>query len=144
MDRLECILTIRRVLFWRLITCESYIAIEFVDIQPLPLTGFIFLPTNRHFEYLYYDRGLDRTTMHRKPHTLTRYPDELQKKVTLLKHFKGYMKNNLFKVRVLQSSAALRYGPSHSFRTLSFVQRWGMIQKCWTVIGTSRSTIWTS
>ncbi|KAJ3050871.1 Cell cycle serine/threonine-protein kinase cdc5/MSD2, partial [Rhizophlyctis rosea] len=61
-------------------------------------TSIILAADNLHFEYLYYERNSDRTTMHRIPHTLTQYPDELQKKVTLLKHFKGYMKNNLFQM----------------------------------------------
>ena len=35
--------------------------------------------------------------MHRRAHTLTNYPVELQKKVTLLKHFRSYMQENLNK-----------------------------------------------
>ncbi|KAJ3290605.1 Cell cycle serine/threonine-protein kinase cdc5/MSD2 [Borealophlyctis nickersoniae] len=59
-------------------------------------TSIILAADNLHFEYLYYDRrGSEKGAMHRKAHTLLQYPVELQKKVTLLKHFRGYMQNNL-------------------------------------------------
>ncbi|KAJ3034205.1 Cell cycle serine/threonine-protein kinase cdc5/MSD2 [Rhizophlyctis rosea] len=61
-------------------------------------TSIILAADNMHFEYLYYEKGNERTSMHRKPHTLQSYPEELNKKVTLLKHFRGYMQNNLFRV----------------------------------------------
>ncbi|KAJ3127555.1 Cell cycle serine/threonine-protein kinase cdc5/MSD2 [Physocladia obscura] len=53
-----------------------------------------------HIEYLYYETsenpgGLAR--MHRRQHTVNSFPDSLKKKVTLLNHFGGYMKENLFK-----------------------------------------------
>lgn len=54
-----------------------------------------------HFEYLHYERGQDRALMQREAHTLMSFPPELQKKVTLLKHFKGYMQENLNKVRLV-------------------------------------------
>ncbi|KAI8999393.1 kinase-like domain-containing protein [Gaertneriomyces semiglobifer] len=60
-------------------------------------TSMILAADNHHFEYLYYERGSDRTVMHRKAFTLTQYPSDLQKKVTLLKHFRGYMQEKLFK-----------------------------------------------
>lgn len=56
-----------------------------------------------HFEYLFHDRstaalsaGVPRSSSSivRKEYTMTNFPVELSKKVTLLKHFKGYMQNN--------------------------------------------------
>ncbi|KAG5457240.1 MAG: hypothetical protein BJ554DRAFT_2798 [Olpidium bornovanus] len=60
-------------------------------------TSIVLAPDEHHFEYLYYMRGEDRTYMHRQCHVLTEHPPELTKKVTLLKHFRGYMTENLFK-----------------------------------------------
>ncbi|RKO84748.1 hypothetical protein BDK51DRAFT_27103 [Blyttiomyces helicus] len=63
-------------------------------------TNIILSSDNHHFEYLYYDRSSDRMTMERTSHTMTSYAPELQKKVTLLKHFRGYMQDNLFRVGI--------------------------------------------
>ncbi|TPX68540.1 hypothetical protein SpCBS45565_g02977 [Spizellomyces sp. 'palustris'] len=60
-------------------------------------TSIILAADNHHFEYLYYDKGSDRTVMHRKAYTMTQHPEDLLKKVTLMKHFRGYMQDNLFK-----------------------------------------------
>ncbi|KAI9139727.1 kinase-like domain-containing protein [Paraphysoderma sedebokerense] len=60
-------------------------------------TSIILSADEKHFEYLYYARGTDKSIMKRQSHTLDDYPPELYKKVTLLKHFKGYMAENLFK-----------------------------------------------
>ncbi|ORY30724.1 Pkinase-domain-containing protein [Rhizoclosmatium globosum] len=49
-----------------------------------------------HIEYLYYESGAEGTRMHRRPYTMTTYPTDLQKKVTLLKHFAGYMQEKLY------------------------------------------------
>ena len=51
-----------------------------------------------HFEYLYYDRAQDRTSMQKVSHTVNDFPSYLAKKVTLLKHFRSYMHENLNKV----------------------------------------------
>ena len=51
-----------------------------------------------HFEYLHYRKDHEKTMMHRDAHTISHYSPELQKKVTLLKHFRGYMQENLNKV----------------------------------------------
>ncbi|KAI8826664.1 kinase-like domain-containing protein [Fimicolochytrium jonesii] len=60
-------------------------------------TSIILAADNHHFEYLYYDRGSDRPFMHRRAHTMTEFPNDLMKKVTLLKHFRSYMQENLYK-----------------------------------------------
>jgi hypothetical protein len=44
--------------------------------------------------------------MHRRAYTLTEFPDDLKKKVTLLKHFKGYMQENLSKVLWIYEACA--------------------------------------
>ncbi|KAI9349590.1 kinase-like domain-containing protein [Obelidium mucronatum] len=59
-------------------------------------TSILLSSDNNHFEYLYYEAGTDGSRMHRKPHTMSTYPSDLQKKVTLLKHFGSYMQDNLF------------------------------------------------
>jgi hypothetical protein len=51
-----------------------------------------------HFEYLYYKKEHERTVLQRESHTMNEFSIELQKKVTLLKHFRGYMQENLNKV----------------------------------------------
>ncbi|KAL7749927.1 Cell cycle serine/threonine-protein kinase cdc5/MSD2 [Sorochytrium milnesiophthora] len=60
-------------------------------------TSIILAANDLNFEYLYYARGGERSVMRRQAHTLEDYPPELSKKVTLLKHFKGYMQENLVK-----------------------------------------------
>ncbi|KAI8814049.1 kinase-like domain-containing protein, partial [Cladochytrium replicatum] len=63
-------------------------------------TSIILSADGSHFEYLFYDNpdeivaGL-RGCMHRESYTLERFPPTLNKKVTLLKHFRGYMLENL-------------------------------------------------
>jgi hypothetical protein len=53
-----------------------------------------------NFEYLEYAKGSEKTVMNRHGYLLNQYPTALQKKVTLLTHFKSYMQENLFKVSV--------------------------------------------
>lgn len=60
-------------------------------------THIILSPNDNNFEYLQYARGSEKTVMNRHGHTLTEFPDDLQKKVTLLTHFKSYMQENLHK-----------------------------------------------
>eukprot|EP00842_Homolaphlyctis_polyrhiza_P003477 jgi/Hompol1/412/HPOL_003644-RA len=61
-------------------------------------TSIILAANNHNFEYLYSTRIGDRTTIQRDPYTLTDFPSQLlNKKVTLLKHFRGYMHENLNK-----------------------------------------------
>ncbi|KAJ3411523.1 Cell cycle serine/threonine-protein kinase cdc5/MSD2 [Chytridiales sp. JEL 0842] len=60
-------------------------------------TSILLAADNNHIEYLYYDNVADSTKMHRRAYTLANFPKDLQKKVTLLKHFGGYMQENLFK-----------------------------------------------
>lgn len=60
-------------------------------------TSIIVAADEVHFEYLFWENGSDRTTMHRKLYTIDSYPTELQKKVILMKHFRGYMQENLYK-----------------------------------------------
>ncbi|KAJ3058643.1 Cell cycle serine/threonine-protein kinase cdc5/MSD2, partial [Podochytrium sp. JEL0797] len=63
-------------------------------------TSILLAADEEHIEYLYYETGRDGgagTKMHRRPYTMSAHPEELKKKVTLLKHFGGYMQENLFK-----------------------------------------------
>jgi hypothetical protein len=53
--------------------------------------------TPSYFEYLYYDRSSGKPMMCRRNHTLDLPPADLTKKITLLKHFRGYMQENLTK-----------------------------------------------
>jgi hypothetical protein len=53
---------------------------------------------NRNFEYLEYAKGTDKTVMNRHSYLMGGYPSMLEKKVTLLQHFKNYMQENLYKV----------------------------------------------
>jgi len=55
----------------------------------------------RNFEYLTAGRSHDKPNMTRQCHTVESYPPDLHKKVTLLKYFKGYMQQNLDKVRII-------------------------------------------
>jgi hypothetical protein len=58
--------------------------------------GFIYI---RNFEYLYYAKSVNGVTVQRQEHLIEQFPDELRKKVTLLKHFRGYMQEKLSKVK---------------------------------------------
>ncbi|KAJ3060694.1 Cell cycle serine/threonine-protein kinase cdc5/MSD2 [Podochytrium sp. JEL0797] len=63
-------------------------------------TSILLAADEEHIEYLYYETGREGgagTKMHRRPYTMSSHPEELKKKVTLLKHFGGYMQENLFK-----------------------------------------------
>ncbi|KAL2915687.1 Cell cycle serine/threonine-protein kinase cdc5/MSD2 [Polyrhizophydium stewartii] len=61
------------------------------------LTTIILAADNHHFEYLHYNRNGSRTVMHRDAYTFDNFPESLNKKVTLLRHFRGYMRENLFR-----------------------------------------------
>lgn len=61
-------------------------------------TSIILAANEINFEYLEYAKGSDKTIMNRHKYTVDEYPENLMKKVTLLKHFKNYMQENLFKV----------------------------------------------
>ena len=80
----------------------------------LALSNCHFLPVSFHlltcssFEYLYYDRSGDRPVMHRRHHTLEAPPPDLSKKITLLKHFRGYMIENL--TRATPSAPSSEFG----------------------------------
>ena len=62
--------------------------------------SFYLLNPSSHFEYLYHERnavaspGVRTNPIVRKAYTMTDYPTDLAKKVTLIKHFKGYMQSN--------------------------------------------------
>ena len=60
-------------------------------------TSMILAPNDMNVEYLEYARGTDKTVMNRHCYTMTTYPDTVQKKITLMKHFKSYMQENLYK-----------------------------------------------
>ncbi|KAJ3207360.1 Cell cycle serine/threonine-protein kinase cdc5/MSD2 [Dinochytrium kinnereticum] len=65
-------------------------------------TSILMPADNKHvklnvMEYLSYENASNMTRMRRRTFTLTSAPPELQKKVILLKHFGGYMQENLFK-----------------------------------------------
>ncbi|ORX87490.1 Pkinase-domain-containing protein [Anaeromyces robustus] len=60
-------------------------------------TSIILSADEEHFEYLYYTKENDQPIMQKAQYTLENYPSELHKKVTLLKHFKVYMNENLYK-----------------------------------------------
>lgn len=59
-------------------------------------TSIILSANDVNFEYLEYARGSEKTVMNRHGYQLTQHPDHLQKKVTLLKHFKSYMQEHLY------------------------------------------------
>ncbi len=68
-------------------------------------TSIILSADNVHFEYLYYEfqRAASSSAsatpiIHRDAHRMHDFPAALTKKVTLLKHFRGYMTDNLTKV----------------------------------------------
>ncbi|TPX49951.1 hypothetical protein SeMB42_g02425 [Synchytrium endobioticum] len=67
-------------------------------------TSIILAPDHHHFEYLYCERDTNKNSIHRQPYTMSTYPQELNKKVSLLLHFKSYMQENLFQACTLQSS----------------------------------------
>ncbi|KAI8837245.1 kinase-like domain-containing protein [Chytriomyces cf. hyalinus JEL632] len=58
-------------------------------------TSLLLAADNIHIEYLFYDVSKEPTKMHRRAYTMATYPKDLQKKVTLLKHFGGYMQETL-------------------------------------------------
>ncbi|KAJ3014496.1 listerin E3 ubiquitin protein ligase 1, partial [Thoreauomyces humboldtii] len=89
-------------------------------------TSVILAADNHHFEYLYYDKGSDRTVMHRKALTMTEFPPDLVKKVTLLKHFRGYMQDNLFQA-VQDGSAAAPHTTNLDFLTKYLRTKAGVI-----------------
>lgn len=60
-------------------------------------TSIILASDGIYFEYLYYDRGGDKSIVLKREHSLKEPPIDLSKKITLLKHFKGYMQDNLTK-----------------------------------------------
>ncbi|ORY68139.1 Pkinase-domain-containing protein [Neocallimastix californiae] len=60
-------------------------------------TSIILSADEEHFEYLYYTKENDQPVMQKAQYTLENYPSDLHKKVTLLKHFKVYMNENLYK-----------------------------------------------
>jgi len=60
-------------------------------------TSIILSADEEHFEYLYYTKENDQPVMQKAQYTLEDYPNDLHKKVTLLKHFKVYMNENLYK-----------------------------------------------
>ncbi|KAI8831720.1 kinase-like domain-containing protein [Chytridium lagenaria] len=63
--------------------------------------GVYFKRFDNVMEYLSYESVGGNTKIRRRAFTLSTAPSELQKKITLLKHFGGYMQDNLFKVRSL-------------------------------------------
>ncbi|TPX31059.1 hypothetical protein SmJEL517_g05517 [Synchytrium microbalum] len=65
-------------------------------------TSIILAPDQQHFEYLYCDRESIRSSIHRQAYTMSTYSAELNKKVTLLLHFRSYMQENLFQACSLQ------------------------------------------
>jgi len=60
-------------------------------------TSIILSADEEHFEYLYYTKENDQPVMQKAQYTIENYPSDLHKKVTLLKHFKVYMNENLYK-----------------------------------------------
>ncbi|KAI3645799.1 hypothetical protein MP228_008727 [Amoeboaphelidium protococcarum] len=60
-------------------------------------SSIILAANEQNFEYLEYAKGTERSVMNRHAYTLGDYPQSLNKKVTLLKHFTGYMNENLYK-----------------------------------------------
>jgi len=60
-------------------------------------TSIILSADEEHFEYLYYTKENDQPVMQKVQYTIENYPSDLHKKVTLLKHFKVYMNENLYK-----------------------------------------------
>ncbi|KAI9361219.1 Pkinase-domain-containing protein [Zopfochytrium polystomum] len=60
-------------------------------------TSLLIAADNNHVEYLYYANGGTSTTkMKRRSFLISEYPSELEKKMTLLKQFGGYMRDRLF------------------------------------------------
>ncbi|KAI3636608.1 hypothetical protein MIR68_005297 [Amoeboaphelidium protococcarum] len=60
-------------------------------------SSIILAANEQNFEYLEYAKGTERSVMNRHAYILGDYPQSLNKKVTLLKHFTGYMNENLYK-----------------------------------------------
>jgi POLO box duplicated region len=81
---------------------DGSVGVYFNDTTSIILSadGEYYFALHRHFEYLYYDRSGDRPVMHRRVHSLNSPPQDLSKKITLLKHFKGYMQDNLTKAYI--------------------------------------------
>lgn len=66
---------------------------------------------NRHFEYVSYQRQGVKSSFVRRSHTLSNYPSDLKKKVTLLCHFKNYITENLSRVGLrVDARASFRCG----------------------------------
>ncbi|KAH6577121.1 hypothetical protein BASA60_004200 [Batrachochytrium salamandrivorans] len=60
-------------------------------------TSIILASDSFHFEYLYSNRSSEKMVMHRDSWNQDSFPPDLNKKVTLLRHFKGYMQENLYR-----------------------------------------------
>jgi hypothetical protein len=71
---------------------------------------------------LYYDKG-DKSRLHKREHTLSDPPTDLNKKVTLLHHFKAYMKENLTKV-VKIDKAFLEHQDGNETKNLHFLTKY--------------------
>ncbi|KAI9008589.1 kinase-like domain-containing protein [Hyaloraphidium curvatum] len=68
------------------------IGVFFNDSTTIILSG-----DTRHFEYISFDRPHSKGSLSRSCHTLSDYPADLRKKVTLLCHFQNYINDNLSK-----------------------------------------------
>ncbi|XJO73244.1 hypothetical protein BDV3_004254 [Batrachochytrium dendrobatidis] len=60
-------------------------------------TSIILASDGFHFEYLYTSKSTEKISMHCGAWNLDSFPTDLTKKVTLLRHFKGYMQENLYR-----------------------------------------------
>ncbi|KAI8618216.1 kinase-like domain-containing protein [Chytriomyces sp. MP71] len=58
-------------------------------------TSILLSSDGMRIEYLFYEPSKEVPKMHRRAYTTTSYPQDLKKKVTLLRHFGGYMQENL-------------------------------------------------
>ncbi|KAJ3332232.1 Kinesin-like protein kif9 [Blyttiomyces sp. JEL0837] len=90
-------------------------------------TSILLAADSIHVEYLYYEPVEDSTRLHRKAFTISQYPQELQKKITLLRHFGGYMQENLFRATTYEESRVTSKTSELTFLTKYLRTRHGVI-----------------
>ena len=89
-------------------------------------TKIVLASDNEHFEYIERSSSSSgrRRDIIRQPHTLSSYPESLNKKVTLLKHFRGYLMEQYRKnpIKPDVEVAAMEAGSASS--NMTFVKKW--------------------
>ena len=86
-------------------------------------TKIVLDPNGHHFDYME-RRSNDRQDVG-KPHTLTEYPKELQKKVTLLQHFWSYLEGNDKSKSLMDKNAmASEAEKERKIKDVVYVKKW--------------------